>query len=144
MTIFRGRPSFLVHLLSATCFSCVFFGYVAVCPLFVCVSGVPVCVLSGRETTCFGSYSMTIFRGHPSFLVHLLPLSCLLRHVSCFGYVALCHLFVCVSGVPVCVLSSRETCCGHYSMTIFRGRPSFLVHPPPISRLQAADRWWVH
>jgi hypothetical protein len=28
--------------------SFVFFGSVAVCPLFVCVSGVPVCVLSGR------------------------------------------------------------------------------------------------
>jgi hypothetical protein len=28
--------------------SFVFFGYVAVCHLFVCVSGVPVCVLSGR------------------------------------------------------------------------------------------------
>jgi hypothetical protein len=31
--------------------SFVFFGYVAVCHLFVCVSGVAVCVLSGRETT---------------------------------------------------------------------------------------------
>jgi hypothetical protein len=29
--------------------SFVFFGFVAVCPLFVCVPGVPVCVLSGRE-----------------------------------------------------------------------------------------------
>jgi hypothetical protein len=29
--------------------SFVYFGFVAVCPLFVCVSGVPVCVLSGRE-----------------------------------------------------------------------------------------------
>jgi hypothetical protein len=28
--------------------SFVFFGFVAVCPLFVCVPGVPVCVLSGR------------------------------------------------------------------------------------------------
>jgi hypothetical protein len=28
--------------------SFVFFGYVAVCHLFVCVPGVPVCVLSGR------------------------------------------------------------------------------------------------
>jgi hypothetical protein len=27
--------------------SFVFFGFVAVCPLFVCVPGVPVCVLSG-------------------------------------------------------------------------------------------------
>jgi hypothetical protein len=27
--------------------SFVFFGFVAVCPLFVCVFGVPVCVLSG-------------------------------------------------------------------------------------------------
>jgi hypothetical protein len=26
-------------------------------------------------------------------------------------------------------------CFGHYSMTIHRGRLSFLVHPPPISRL---------
>jgi hypothetical protein len=29
--------------------SIVFFGFVAVCPLFVCVPGVPVCALSGRE-----------------------------------------------------------------------------------------------
>ena len=29
--------------------SFVFFGYVAICHLFVCVSGVAVCVLSGRE-----------------------------------------------------------------------------------------------
>jgi hypothetical protein len=29
--------------------SFVFFGFVTVCPLFVCVSGVPVCGLSGRE-----------------------------------------------------------------------------------------------
>jgi hypothetical protein len=28
--------------------SFVFFGFVAVCPLFVCVPDVPVCVLSGR------------------------------------------------------------------------------------------------
>jgi hypothetical protein len=28
--------------------SFVFFGYVAICLLFVCVSGVPVCVLPGR------------------------------------------------------------------------------------------------
>jgi hypothetical protein len=30
--------------------SFVFFGYVAICHLFVCVSGVAVCGLSGRET----------------------------------------------------------------------------------------------
>jgi hypothetical protein len=28
--------------------SFVFFGFVAICPLFVCVPGVAVCVLSGR------------------------------------------------------------------------------------------------
>jgi hypothetical protein len=61
-----------------------------------------------KNPTCFGPYSMTIFRGRPSFLVRLLPFSCLLRHLSFFGYVAVCHLFVCVPGVPVCVLSGRE------------------------------------
>jgi hypothetical protein len=30
--------------------SFVFFGFVAICHLFVCVSGVPVCVLSGRDS----------------------------------------------------------------------------------------------
>jgi hypothetical protein len=59
--------------------------------------------------TCFGHYSMTIFRGRPSFLVHLLPLSSLLRHLSFFGYVAVCRLFVCVSGVAVCVLYAALT-----------------------------------
>jgi hypothetical protein len=54
-----------------------------------------------KNPTCFGPCSMTIFWGRPSFLVHLLPFSCLLRHLS------FCHLFVCVSGVPVCVLSGR-------------------------------------
>jgi hypothetical protein len=29
----------------------------------------------------------------------------------------------------------KTTCFGHYSMTILRRRPSFLKHPPPISRL---------
>jgi hypothetical protein len=60
-----------------------------------------------KNPTCFGPYSMTIFRGRPSFLVHLLPFSCLLRHLSFFGFVAVCPLFVCVPGVPVCVLSGR-------------------------------------
>jgi hypothetical protein len=40
-----------------------------------------------KNSTCFGPYSMTIFRGRPSFLVHLLPFSCLLRHLSFFGFV---------------------------------------------------------
>jgi hypothetical protein len=51
---------------------------------------------------------MTIFKGRPTFLVHLLPFGCLHRHLSFFEYVAVCHLFVCVSGVAVCVLSGRE------------------------------------
>jgi hypothetical protein len=41
--------------------SFVFFEFVAVCPLFVCVSGVPVCVLSGRalhDQTVFVSYTL--------------------------------------------------------------------------------------
>jgi hypothetical protein len=60
-----------------------------------------------KNPTCFGPYTMTIFRGRPSYLVHLPPFGCLLRHLS-FWYVAVCLLFVCVSGVPVCGLSGRE------------------------------------
>jgi hypothetical protein len=59
-----------------------------------------------KNPTCFSHYSMTIFRVLPSFLVHLLPFSCLLRHLSFLEFVAVCHLFVCVSGVPACVLSA--------------------------------------
>jgi hypothetical protein len=57
-----------------------------------------------KNRTCFGPYSMTIFRGRPSYLVHLPPFGCLFRHLS-FWYVAVCRLFLCVSGVPVCGLS---------------------------------------
>jgi hypothetical protein len=60
-----------------------------------------------KNPTCFGPYSMTIFRGRPSYLVHLPPFGCMLRHLS-FRYVTVCHLFVCVSGVPVCGLSGRD------------------------------------
>jgi hypothetical protein len=60
-----------------------------------------------KNPTCFGHHSMTIFSGRPSFLEHLLLFSCLLRHLSFLGFVALCPLFVCVPGVPVCVLSGR-------------------------------------
>jgi hypothetical protein len=59
-----------------------------------------------KNPTCFGHYSMTIFRGRPSFLVHLLPFSCLLRHLSFFGYVAVCHLFVCVRCTCLCAVWS--------------------------------------
>jgi hypothetical protein len=57
------RPLFRDHLQGSSFVLCafttfqlpassfVFFGYVAVCLLFLCVPGVPVCVLSGRETT---------------------------------------------------------------------------------------------
>jgi hypothetical protein len=38
-----------------------------------------------KNPICFGPYSRTIFRGRPSFLVHLLPFSCLLRHLSFLG-----------------------------------------------------------
>jgi hypothetical protein len=68
------------------------------------------CSLKGviyKNPTCFGHYSMTIFRDRSSFLVNLLLFSCLLRHLSFLGFVAVCHLFVCVSGVAVCVLSGR-------------------------------------
>jgi hypothetical protein len=61
-----------------------------------------------KNLTCFGHHSMTIFRDRPSFLVHLLLFSCLLRHLSFLWFVAVCPLFVCVPGVPVCVLSGRE------------------------------------
>jgi hypothetical protein len=46
---------------------------------------------------------MTIFRGRPSFLVHLLLFSYLLRHLSFLGFVAVCPLFVCVPGIASCL-----------------------------------------
>jgi hypothetical protein len=59
-----------------------------------------------KNPTCFGPYFMTIFRSDPSFLVHLLTFSCLLRHLSFFGYVAVCHLFVCVRCTCLCAVWS--------------------------------------
>jgi hypothetical protein len=41
--------------------SFVFFGFVAVCPLFVCVPGIAVCVLTGRALQLF-FVSSTCFR----------------------------------------------------------------------------------
>jgi hypothetical protein len=69
-----------------------------------------------KNPTCFGHYSMTIFRGRPTFLVHSPLFSCLLRHLSFFGFVAICLLFVCVSGVTVCVLSG----CAKHDQTTHR------------------------
>jgi hypothetical protein len=57
-SLFHDHPQGSSFVLSAfTTFqlpasSFVFFGFVAVCHLFVCVSGVAVCVLSGRERDC--------------------------------------------------------------------------------------------
>jgi hypothetical protein len=54
-SLFHDHPQGSSFILSApttyqpAASSFVFFEYVAVCPLFVCVSGVLVCVLSGRE-----------------------------------------------------------------------------------------------
>jgi hypothetical protein len=59
-----------------------------------------------KNPTCFGPYSMTIFRGLPSFLVDLLPFSCLLRHLSFLGMWPYA-IYLYVSGVPACVLSVR-------------------------------------
>jgi hypothetical protein len=53
-----------------------------------------------KNPTCFGHYSMTIFRGHPSFLVHLLPFSCLFRHLSFLGLWPYA-LYLCVCVCPV-------------------------------------------
>jgi hypothetical protein len=44
-----------------------------------------------KTPTCFGPYSMTIFKGRPSYLVHLPPFGCLPRHLS-FRCVAVCFL----------------------------------------------------
>jgi hypothetical protein len=54
--------------------------------------------------------------------------SCLLRHLSFWGFVAVCPLFVCVTGVPVCVLSGRAK---HDQTT--------QTHELNFSRLAAAD-----
>jgi hypothetical protein len=53
-----------------------------------------------KSPTCFGPYSMTIFRSRPSFLVHLLTFSCLLCHLS---YLSMWPyaIYLYVSGVTV-------------------------------------------
>jgi hypothetical protein len=49
MTILSGCPLYLVHLPVFRCLLCHLpFWYVAVCRLCICVSGVPVCGLSGH------------------------------------------------------------------------------------------------
>jgi hypothetical protein len=68
-----------------------------------------------KNPTCFGPYSMTIFRGRPSFLVHLLPFSCLLRHLSFSGkwpyaiYLYVCPVYIdsTQTGTPVYVDSTQ-------------------------------------
>src|SRR5215470_5990013 len=58
-----------------------------------------------KNPTCFGPYSMTIFRGRPSFLVHLLPFSCLLRHLSFLDmWPYAIYLYVCPVYLSVCCL----------------------------------------
>jgi hypothetical protein len=50
-----------------------------------------------KNPTCFGPYSMTIFKGRPLFLVHLLPFSSLLRHLSFLGmWLYAIYLSVCL------------------------------------------------
>jgi hypothetical protein len=48
--------------LHASSFVCIW--YVVVCPLFVCVSSVPACVLSGRDSTQAGTPDTHTNRGH--------------------------------------------------------------------------------
>jgi hypothetical protein len=49
-----------------------------------------------KNPTCFGPYAMTIFRGRLSFLVHLLPFNCMLRHLSFLGmWPYAIYLYVC-------------------------------------------------
>jgi hypothetical protein len=58
-----------------------------------------------KNPTCFGHYSMTIFRGRPFLLVHLLPFSCLLRHLSFLGmWPYAIYLYVCPVYLSVCCL----------------------------------------
>jgi hypothetical protein len=58
-----------------------------------------------KNPTCFGHYSMNIFKGRPSFLVHLLFFSCLLRHLSFFGlWPYALYLYVCPVYLSVCCL----------------------------------------
>jgi hypothetical protein len=53
-----------------------------------------------KNPACFGPYSMTIFRGRPSFLVHLLTFSCLFRHLFFLGMWPY-TIYLDVSGVQV-------------------------------------------
>jgi hypothetical protein len=58
-----------------------------------------------KNPTCFGPYSMTIFRGRPSFLVHLPLFRCLLRHLSFLGmWPYAIYLYVCPVYLSVCCL----------------------------------------
>jgi hypothetical protein len=62
-----------------------------------------------KNSTCFGHHSMTIFRGRPSFLVHLLLFICLLRHLSFWGlWPYALYLYVCPVYLSVCCLSQND------------------------------------
>jgi hypothetical protein len=64
-----------------------------------------------KNPTCFSPYSMTIFRGRPSFLVHLLPFSSLLRHLSFLGmWPYAIYLYVCLVYLSVCCLVAFASC----------------------------------
>jgi hypothetical protein len=61
-----------------------------------------------KNPTCFGHNSMTIFRGRPSFLVHLLPFSCLFSHLSFLGlwpyalYLCVCPVYLSTTCTNLC------------------------------------------
>jgi hypothetical protein len=65
-----------------------------------------------KNPICFDPYSMTIFRGRPSFLEHLLPFSCLLRHLSVLGmWPYAIYLYVYPVYLSVCCLVVNSAPC---------------------------------
>jgi hypothetical protein len=77
---------------------------------------------------------MTIFRGRPSFLVHLLPFSCLLCHLSFLGmWPYAIYLYVCPVYLSVCCLVVN---CFLLRMVAARTHITGLVH-------RSAVLWWV-
>jgi hypothetical protein len=58
-----------------------------VCPLFVCVNGVPVCVLSGRELYALYLYVYPVYLSVCCLVVNCMPSICMCIRCTCLSVV---------------------------------------------------------